>query len=387
MQVHINYQKRLAAFQREMQRQNVDVLVGTRLKTITHMSGAFVPWRSAVIVPAEGEIQLITIGMDAPRIINEGWLTNVVGYSRQSLMEMVVQRIRDLGFQSGRIGVEDGYSCYLPEGTITHLEHRMLEDGCPDAAIVNLTPAIDRFMLVKEPEQIHLMRQATALSDAAQEAVRAEARVGMTETEIAGIAEYTMRELGSEFAWTFTGGQEIASGHRTWTGACTPSTRKIVQRGEFVVIDLHGMYNLMLGDVSHNAIMDTPNREQQALIDAYVQSVNYLTESLRPGRTIGEVAKDVRRFTVEQGWGKMVRGFGHGIGHFGNEWYPSFTDFEMAYVSEPDYVMEPGFMEIIALTCNLPGVGGMRYERAWVITEDGAECMSKTPVEPWIYQG
>ncbi len=58
----------------------------------------------------------------------------------------------------------------------------------------------------------------------------------------------------------------------------------------------------------------------------------------------------------------------------------------MAYVSEPDYVMQPGFMEIIALTCNLPGVGGMRYERAWVITENGAECMSSTPIEPWVYQ-
>lgn len=386
MQVHINFQKRLAAFQAELRRQDVDVLVGTRLKTITHMSGAFVPWRSAVVVPADGEIQLITIGMDALRILDEGWLANVAGYGRHSLIEMVIQRIRDLGLQQGRIGVEDGYSCYLPEGTITHLEHKMLEDAFPEATIVNLTPAIDRFMLVKEPEQIQLMRQATALSDAAQEAVRAEARIGMTETEIAGIAEYAMRNLGSEFAWTFTGGQEVASGHRTWTGACTPSTRKIVQRGEFVLLDLHGMYGLMLGDVSHNAIMGEPTKEQQAVIDAYVQSVDYLVGSLKPGRTIGEVAKDVRRFTVEQGWGNLVRGFGHGIGHFGNEWYPSFTDFELAYVSEPDYVMQPGFMEIMALTCNLPGVGGMRYERAWVITETGAECMSRTPIAPWVYQ-
>lgn len=386
MQVHINFQKRLAAFQAELRRQDVDVLVGTRLKTITHMSGAFVPWRSAVVVPADGEIQLITIGMDVLRILDEGWLANVAGYGRHSLMEMVIQRIRDLGLQKCRIGVEDGYSCYLPEGTITHLEHRMLEDAFPEATIVNLTPAIDRFMLVKEPEQIQLMRQATALSDAAQEAVRAEARIGMTETEIAGIAEYAMRNLGSEFAWTFTGGQEVASGHRTWTGACTPSTRKIVQRGEFVVLDLHGMYGLMLGDVSHNAIMSEPTKEQQAVIDAYVQSVNYLVGSLKPGRTIGEVAKDVRRFTVEQGWGNLVRGFGHGIGHFGNEWYPSFTDFELAYVSEPDYAMQPGFMEIMALTCNLPGVGGMRYERAWVITETGAECLSRTPIAPWIYE-
>lgn len=387
MQVHINFPKRLAAFQAELRRHDVDVLVGTRLKTITHVSGAFVPWRSAAVTPADGEIQLITVGIDASRLLDEGWLTNVVGYSRQSMMEMVIQRIRDLGLQNARIGVEDGYSCYLPEGTITHFEHKMLEDAFPDATIVNLTPAIDRFMLVKEPEQIQLMRQATALSDAAQEAVREEARIGMTETEIAGIAEYAMRNLGSEFAWTFTGGQEVASGYRTWTGACTPSTRKIVQRGEFLLLDLHGMYGLMLGDVSHNAIMGEPTKEQQAVIDSYVQSVNYLVGSLGPGKTIGEVAKDVRRFTVDQGWGKLIRGFGHGIGHFGNEWYPSFTDFEMAYVSEPDYVMEPGFMEIIALTCNLPGVGGMRYERAWVITETGAECMSRTPIAPWIYEG
>lgn len=387
MQVHIDFQTRLAKFQGMLQEQGVDVLVGTRLKTVTHMSGAFVPWRSVVVVPAKGEIQLITVGMDGPRVQEEGWLANVVGYGRKSMMEMVIDRIGQLGLQTGRIAVEDGYSWYLPEGMITRHEYGTLESAFPDADLVNLTHAIDKFMLIKEPEQIALMRQATALSDAAQEAVRMEARPGMTETEIAGIAERVMRDLGSEFAWTFTGGQEIASGHRTWTGACTPSTRKIVQRGEFLLIDLHGMYNLLLGDVSHNAIMGEPTDEQQELIDAYVDSVNYLTKSLKPGRTIGEVAKDVRRYTVEKGWGEWVRGFGHGIGHFGNEWYPSFTDFAMEYVSEPDYVMQPGFMEIIALTCNKPGVGGLRYERAWVITEDGAECMSRTPIEPWVYEG
>lgn len=387
MMVHINFQKRLAAFQRMLQEQGIDVLVGTRLKTITHLSGAFVPWRSVVVVPAEGEIQLITVNMDGARIEDEGWLNNVVGYGRKSMMEMAIDRICELGLTGGRIGIEDGYSWYLPEGMITHQEYRILEDGCQGADIVNITRVIDDLLLIKEPEQIQLMRQATAVSDAAQEAVMAVATPGMTETEIAGIAEKVMRDLGSEFAWTFTGGQEIASGPRTWTGACTPATRKIVQRGEFLLIDLHGMYGLMLGDVSHNAIMGVPTAEQRKLIDAYVQSCEFLTSQLKPGKTIGEVARATRAFTVEQGWGQMVRGFGHGIGHFGNEWYPSFTDFPMEYVSAPDYVMQPGFMEIIALTCNLPGVGGLRYERAWVITETGAECMSRTPIHPWVYQG
>ena len=385
MQVYINYQRRLRALQEELRRNKVDVLVGTRLKTITHVSGAFVPWRSAVVVPAEGEIQLITVGMDARRIAEEGWLDNVIGYGIKPMMQLAVERIKALELARGCIAIEDGYSWYLPEGMITQHEHRMLVDACPQATIVNLTHPIDLFMLIKEPEQIQLMRQATAMCDNAQDAVRAAARPGMTETEIAGIAERVLRDFGSEFAWTFTGGTEIASGHRTWTGACTPATRKIVQRGEFLLLDLHGMYGLMLGDVSHNAVMGEPTKPQRDLIDAYVQSCRYLLGQLKPGRTIAEVAREVRRFAVENGWGDVVRGFGHGIGHFGNEWFPSFTDFAMPYVSEPNYTMQPGFLEIMAVTCNKPGVGGLRFERAVVITESGAECLSHTPVEPWIY--
>lgn len=383
MQVHINYSKRLCALQEELKRLGVDVLVGTRLKTLTHVTGAFVPWRSAAVIPAVGDIQVFTVSMDAVRVAEEGWLRNVVGYARTPMMEMAVRRIHQLGLETRRIAVEDGYSWYLPEGNITHEEYAILERGCPDAEIVNVTESIDRFMLVKEPEQIALMRQATAMCDAAQDALRARVRPGMTETEIAGIAEGVLRDRGSEFAWTFTGGQEIASGHRTWTGACTPATRKIVQRGESLVLDVHGMYGLMLGDVSHNAVMGRPSAEQQKVIDAYVETCAFLLRSLRPGRTIGEVAREARAFTVENGWGDMVRGFGHGIGHLGNEWYPSFTDVYMPYVSDPDIVLEPGFIEIMALTCNLPGVGGLRFERPVAITETGAECLSRTPIEPW----
>jgi Xaa-Pro aminopeptidase len=87
---------------------------------------------------------------------------------------------------------------------------------------------MDRFTLVKEPEEIKLMRQATALVDYAHEVVREHLQVGITEKEIAGIAEKVMRDRGSQFAWTFTGGQEIASGYRTWWfwgGARRPRTR------------------------------------------------------------------------------------------------------------------------------------------------------------------
>lgn len=99
---------------------------------------------------------------------------------------------------------------------------------------------------------------------------------------------------------------------------------------------------------------------------------------------MGEVSTEVRSHVVKNGWGDFIRGFGHGIGHFGNEWFPSFTNVAIPYSSDPGIVLEPGFMEIIAVTCNQPGVGGLRLERPAVITETGVEVLSKTPIEPWV---
>jgi Xaa-Pro aminopeptidase len=92
----------------------------------------------------------------------------------------------------------------------------------------------------------------------------------------------------------------------------------------------------------------------------------------------------VRGFVEENGWSGFVRGFGHGIGHFGHEWYPTLTNIEIPQVSEPDYVLEPNYMQMIAVTANLVGVGGLRMERPLVITDSGNEVLSKLPFEPYI---
>jgi Xaa-Pro aminopeptidase len=105
-----------------------------------------------------------------------------------------------------------------------------------------------------------------------------------------------------------------------------------------------------------------------------------------PGKTLGEVGRDVREFVVRNGWDKFIRGFGHGIGHAGHEWYPTLTDIKIPHVSEPDYVIEPNYIQMIAVTANLVGVGGLRMERPLLITETGNELLSKMPFEPWIIE-
>jgi Xaa-Pro aminopeptidase len=382
--VHIDFRKRLEKMQEAVKKKSLDLLVGTRLKTVTHACGAFCPWRSAVVIPAEGDIQLICPSMDANRLRQESWLDEVEGYGRYSLMKLVIMKIEELGLSKGKIGYEDGSSLYLPEGFITKHEYEELRQGLPEADLVDAYKIIDDLTLVKEDEEIRLMRQATAIVDYAHEEVAKVLKVGMSEKQIAGIAEKVMRDAGSEFSWSFTGGQEVASGYRTWTGACTPATDKVVQRHEFVLMDLHGMYGLMLGDVSHNAVMGEPNKQQQNVIEAYVRTCEQVVEEMQPYKSLGEVSQNVREFVMKNGWGKFIRGFGHGIGHFGHEWYPTLTDVRIDQVSEPDYKMEPNSIQMIAVTANMEGVGGLRMERPLVITEEGNELLSKLPFEPWI---
>jgi Xaa-Pro aminopeptidase len=384
--VHINFPKRLVKVQEAIKKHHLDVLIGTRLKTITHVCGAFCPWRSAVVIPASGEIILIPPSMDANRLAQEGWLERVEGYGKFTLVETIIRKIRSLGLDQGRIGFESGSSAYIAEGYLSFWEYQELQKGLPKATLINAVEIFDQLTMVKEEAEVRLMRQATAIVDCAHEEVRKFLRPGVNEKQIAGVAEKVMRDMGSEFAWTFTGGQEVASGYRTWTGACTPATDKIVQYHEFVLLDLHGMYGLMLGDVSHNAIMGQPDAEQRKVIHAYVKTCERIVEVMRPGKTLGEVGKDVREFVVRNGWDKFIRGFGHGIGHAGHEWYPTLTDIKIPHASEPDYVIEPNYMQMIAVTANQVGVGGLRMERPLLITETGNELLSKMPFEPWVLE-
>jgi Xaa-Pro aminopeptidase len=388
MMIYINFPKRIKQIQDELKEKGIDALVATRLKSITHWSGGFVPWRSAMIIPAEGELQLITPLLDYARLQEECWLDNVAGYGALpgiDFIDMIKMRINEIGQDGGTIGYEDGTTNYLPEGFITNFELEALKGAFPNAEFVNATEITDKLCLVKEPEEIRLMRQATAIVDKAHEAVRNELKVGISEKEIAGIAEKVMRDAGSEFAWTFTGGQEIASGHRTsWPmGGCTPATDKLIQYGESVMVDLHGMYGLFLGDVAHNYIMGNPTKEQSEVIKAFTETSYKAIDEMQPGRSLKEVTLTVHEFVKKNDWEAwMLPGYGHGIGHLGNEWYPCVAENPSPGNNEPDYILEPGYMQMMAIVCNRPGVCGFRLERPLVITETGNEVLSKLPIEP-----
>ncbi|TAL35788.1 MAG: aminopeptidase P family protein [Spirochaetes bacterium] len=387
----IDFAQRIKNIQAEMQKADIDVFLGSRLRTLSWTLDVFCPWRSFVVIPARGLPTAFTFVIDAARIADESWLDEecfrgFLPMGGQDQIELIADTIKEsMKNGRGRVGIESGMSNYLPEGFLTHYEYERYRDALEGCELVNAHTLIDRLALIKDEGTINRFREASRIVDeghkAVYEALRDGGYKGLTETEIAGIAALAMRRAGSEWEWSFTGGNEIASGYRTGlaAGACTPPTRRVIQAGEPLMIDIHAMFMLGLGDHSHNYLIAPVSDRQRWHADNFIDIVTKTLAAYRAGITPSTLAEEMMAFAEQRGFADyMVPGFEHGIGLMGDEWRIGLNDGPIPYWTNPDHVYRENELLICAMQYACPEENiGFRYENPIVIKKDCCEELSK----------
>jgi len=386
MNIYIDYNKRIKKILDEMKKSDLDLFIGTRTVSLSYVAGAFIPWRSAVVVSKDGNAGLITMLLDTERLKNESWMSNISSYAPlpgMDLMDLIVYFVKQNKAEQGRIGVELGHSPRGNTGYLFATEYELLKNALPKATFVSAIDIVDRASYIKEPGEIHLMRQAAAMADSAIHCVRNSLQPGMTEAEIAGIGEMELRRLGSEYHWAVTGSSEIASGYRATyaMNGTTQPTRKLLQQGENIIVDLHPLYSMYTSDLAHNFILGKPTPEQRKLADAYVETAETIVRNFKAGNRVGDVHQAVMDTVSRLGYAQYtIPSFGHGLGVFGHEWYPAILNND----EFRDVVLEENVVEVAFLAMTVPGVCGMRLECPVLVTKDGGEMLCKTPLEPTV---
>jgi Xaa-Pro aminopeptidase len=385
---------RIKAIQAEMVMQGIDVYLGSRLRTLSWTVDVFCPWRSYVVIPPEGLPTAFTFVIDAARVGHDSWLgeDHVLGYAPmggQDQITVVSQLIKSyLRGGKGVVGIESGMATYLPEGNLTQYEFERFQAALPGAQLVNAHDIVDRLSMIKDEGTINRFRKASCIVDIGHQtvydAIKDGGYRGMTETEIGGLAAYAMREAGSEWEWSFTGGNEIASGYRTsfTGGACTPATRRQLQPGEPLMVDLHAMFMLGLGDHTHNYLLGPATPRQRWHAQNFVDLVTLCLNTYKAGVTPCSLADEMMLFAEDRGFAEqMVPGFEHGIGLMGDEWRIGLNDGPFPYWTNPDHVYQPNEMLICAMQYACPEEAiGFRYENPILITAEGCEPMSRFPL-------
>jgi Xaa-Pro dipeptidase len=386
----IDSRQRVRDIQAAMAEHGIDAYLGSRLRTLSWTLDAFCPWRSYVVIPPQGLPTAVTFVIDAARVADDSWLDedHVWGYGPMGgqdqisiLSDLIAPHLQG---GKGMVGMESGMATYLPEGNLTQYEYERLTAALPGARFVNAHDIVDRLSLIADQGTINRFREASRIVDLGHQAVY-DAIVdggyqGMTETEIAGLAAYAMRKAGSEWEWSFTGGNEIASGYRTGlaAGACTPATRRQLQAGEPLMVDLHAMFKLGLGDHAHNYLLGPATPRQRWHARNFVELVDLCLRTYRPGMSPSQIADEMLDFCEERGFADyMVPGFEHGIGLMGDEWRIGLEEGPIPYWTDPDHRYQAGELLICAMQYACPEEDiGFRYENPILITEDGCEALS-----------
>ena len=393
--ISINWNGHIKKYQAAMNELNLDFCVLTRVKSITYLAGCFVPWKSFFFLPKEGfgDPELFTVLLDVERVKAESHLERVSGwgpmkgfYWEKKLLSAAKKAgVYDPKLKTPKIGVELGVDICVTGQMLSYTEAELLKNVFPGCELIDFNPKTERIQFIKEPEEIEMLRKASEITDIGQLTVKEElsnrpSGKQFTENEIAGIGTLAMRKAGSNYEWTFTGNQEIGSGHRaSWTfNGCTPATNKLVNEGESLLVDLHSEYGCYLGDLSHNYILGKCPSELKKFNDVFEQLCYTLIDNMTPGTSFDDCYLEVRKVADKEGYANdLFFGIGHGIGCIGNESWP-------VVVPGKDWgsmVFEENMVEIAAIVFNRPGLGGLRLESPTLVTKNGAEVLPKTPFE------
>ncbi|MDR3748723.1 MAG: Xaa-Pro peptidase family protein [Acidobacteriota bacterium] len=229
---------------------------------------------------------------------------------------------------------------------------------------------IMRLRIIKDAEELRLIRQAVDLGATVYaQAVKA-IRPGARESEIAGKLEYAARKAGAEGMSFDT---IVAAGKRSALPHGRASTQPIPRKG-FVVVDSGVILRGYCSDLTRTVHVGRISREHRQWYEKVLQAELAGIAAVKSGVTAGEVDQAAREVLRRDGLDRyFTHSTGHGVG---------------LEIHEPPRLgkgqaerLEPGMVITIEPGIYVPGKGGIRIEDMVVVTAKGAEILTPTTKE------
>jgi Xaa-Pro aminopeptidase len=332
------------------------VTAGANMRYLTGFSptpGGWPIWLSGLLLPLEHSATLVMTRMYHDIFVhNHSYVQDVRTYmDGQDPSPVLATLFQEKGLSHGRIGVEDwmGYGDYA-----------LLTAAVPGLQVTGGQEILDGLRMVKDDQEIEILRRVCRLMDLGYEAAMQVIRKGRTEAEAGMDIIRALVNAGCESL-------QIA-GHFS-----TLSSRRI-RRGDAVDVDLGGVrYRGYCGDSARTIFVGPPTDAERAMYDVVLEAYDRAMELVRPGvevQAIHQAAVGViRRAGYDQTWK-----IGHGIGLtcMGHE-APLLQDGVTTR-------LEPGMVHVIDPGVFLPGKhrdSPLHIEDVVLVTEDGYELLTQ----------
>lgn len=249
---------------------------------------------------------------------------------------------------------------------MTYEAYERAKESLDPVKLISTKDLVEQIRKVKDQAELQIMKEAAELADKAYTHILSYIRPGVSESDVALELEFFMRKHGA----TSTSFETIvASGERSALPHGVASER-IIGKNEFVKLDYGAYYKGYCSDITRTVFVGKPENKHKEMYDIVREAQCHAIDHLRPGMTCQEADALARDIITRHGYKDQ---FGHATGHgLGMEIH------EMPRVSpKSTETLLPGMTVTIEPGIYLPSFGGVRIEDDVVITEQGAQRLTK----------
>jgi len=304
-----------------MGRENLDAVIGfpnqshwdqfqADIRYLTHIGGH--QTEVAVVFPQNGEPTAFVRGGNEIEwwSIAQDWLKDIRA-SRREWGPPMVERVKELGLENGRIGVS-GLSGLLraPEGTVVAGMLDKVREALPKAQFLNATELMQEARSVKSAEEVAWMERAAEILDKVVAAILAKVKAGVMETDMVATIWQTIIANGGDYpSMTHWGaGAEVP-----W--ACRIAPHRPLQPGDTINTELEAKYGGYIAQTVQAACLGKIRSEFKHAFDVSVRVFDELVGFMKPGVSYREVVGFYQKLVREAGFipkGMLLHGRGLG---------------------------------------------------------------------------
>jgi peptidase M24-like protein len=236
--------------------------------------------------------------------------------------------------------------------------------GDPYAATVVNTIADMRRR--KDADEVELLRRCMRATEAGHAWARQNVRPGLTELDVyCGVLAACIKAAGR--AVIVYGDFAVSPGPERRGG---PPTGRVIEPGDMLILDFSVVIDGYRSDFTNTLVVGRePNADQQRLYDLCMQTMAAGERELRAGRECRTVYGAVREVFERAG---VAEHFPHHAGHGLGLTHPEAPFF----VREANETLLAGDVVTLEPGLYVSGVGGIRIEHNYLITEQGHERLS-----------
>jgi methionyl aminopeptidase len=173
---------------------------------------------------------------------------------------------------------------------------------------------------IRSDEEIQSIREACQIAATVLKQLVDAVGEGMTTYDLDQLGRKAIEALGAESAcYNYRAGENVFPAY-----TCISineeivhgigSMRRVIQGGDVVSIDVVVRYRGFIGDNATTVLIPPVVDENQALIDATREALNYAISFARAGNRVGDISNAVERFIKRHNYGIVREFVGHGVG-------------------------------------------------------------------------